>query len=161
MWYKEDEHLDKQKKYKVNTSCSKTKTDVTNLFGFQFNSPIYTILSCAGKSILVFNNGAVMPLNVAIEQRKTLELDGIITKADEYIFDVFHTNVNDVIFVGIIAGDQHEQYFTWVCSNDNTFSHCNPKVILQRSNLELISYMFNKAANLKDVALYTLCKWMA
>ncbi|XP_012543565.1 nucleolar protein 11-like isoform X2 [Monomorium pharaonis] len=79
---------------------SEEETDLNNIKGYKFPSPLYTILSYGDSSpILVQRNGATATLEWAIDNRKTWTSKGII-KAKEILFDcqLIHLNEKTSLF---------------------------------------------------------------
>ncbi|XP_018569586.1 nucleolar protein 11 [Anoplophora glabripennis] len=97
LWSYEDENLDKLKKYK-------------------FNQQIYTIFSNNEDTFVLFENGNLYTLAEALESRKTLNFEGVISNIEK-IDDVLYAKVNDQFYVGLIVRSEDELYLYWTKYN--------------------------------------------
>ncbi|CAH1170016.1 unnamed protein product [Phaedon cochleariae] len=127
MWESE-ESLDKLKKYK-------------------FNTPIHTIISKNGHSFLVFQNGAVMKLAEALDQRKSLNPKGLdIKEIDDIIYGEMH---EDFYFGIIVKTGGNTLYWTRYAEGHTTKFN---KIQLDR-DLSLIGYAFHPVKNNMNVLI--------
>nr|XP_023015996.1 nucleolar protein 11 [Leptinotarsa decemlineata] len=129
MWDKEDDNLDKVKKYK-------------------FIKPIHTLITKNGHSFLVFQNGALYKLEEALEQRKTLNPN--IPEIDQ-IEDIICEQTSDELYFGMIVKTE-ETHLYWTTFETSKIKY--RKIKLVRDEYKLAGCLFHKLEN--KMHLFTL-----
>ncbi|KAJ8941329.1 hypothetical protein NQ318_004773 [Aromia moschata] len=118
-WSKDEENLDKLKKYK-------------------FSKQIYTLISDGNDTLVFFQDGAFCTLTDAIEMRKNLNLEPVVLDSEE-IVDILYKKVRDDFYVGIIVRSSNEFNLYWTKHN---LSSKLSKLKLFRDGYMLQGYVF-------------------
>lgn len=140
MWHKEENDLDKVKKFK-------------------FPSHIHTILTLKNTAtILVMQNGATISLQMALENRKNWSSNGIL-KPSEKIVKCQLVQLRDKTHLCAITIIDDACHFISIPLETDNFTGNVDQIIrieLRRSAEKLIGYVVLSTDN--DIYLLTLCK---
>lgn len=102
----------------------------------------------------MYRNGAVMSLKEAVENRKTLTLEPVISSL-EHITEVLNASVGDGLYIGLFIQNTNETYLYWSKLSQlgqTKFS----KIILKRPLNDITGYVF--LADQNQVNFLSLCK---
>ncbi|KAI4470131.1 hypothetical protein MML48_1g02835 [Holotrichia oblita] len=124
LWSQDEmENLDKIKKYK-------------------FLKPMHTIVNINNRTYIIFENGNILTLKDAMEQRKGLELKDIINVGTEKITDVKHFFVKNIVYICLIVKAESITSCFLTSFPDN-FPHSSyHRMELKRDNIDLAGCTF-------------------
>lgn len=124
-------------------------------FYLQFNQQIYTIFSSNENIFVLFENGNLYILEEALELRKTLNSEEIISDAEK-IYEVLYAKINDQFYIGLIVKSANDYYLYWTKYNS---AKCGfTKIMLHRDTFNLKGYVIHIMEN--TAYLLTLCKYI-
>lgn len=119
---------------------------------------MHMILNLNNRTYIIFENGNILTLKDAIEQRKRLELKDIIDLSTEKIVDVKHFFVENVVYMCLIVKTESITSCFLTSFPDNFPQSSYQKMELKRNNLDLAGYTFCLMCN-KYLYFLTLCKY--
>lgn len=124
-------------------------------FYLQFNQQIYSVFSSNENTFVLFENGNLYTLEEALELRKTLNCEEIISNTEK-IEDILYITLNSQLHVGLIVRSANDFYLYW--TKYNSVKCVFTKKKLHRDSFNLRGYVFYI---MKDtVHLLTLCKYI-
>lgn len=126
----------------------------------QLKKNIHTLIKCNQKVFIIFENGSIVRLSSAINNRKDLELTDIIDIRNEYIKDIITTYVDNETYFGFLVADKITEDLKMVLTILDENEKCEiRKINIKREGFTLSGYIFGKVYERENIKLYSLCKY--